>query len=180
LTSYSSRTAIPAGQSSSYDAYVDGLVAVGGTYHDIGMVWGARFLSPTGIFAGDNANAPNGFNISRHIVFMTDGDMSAYQAVYGAWGYQLLDARVAAANTSDVNLTAIHNRRLEMLCNAVKARGITIWVIGFRNQSEGDIQTPLQNCASSANHWMMAYNQAQLTQKFKDIAKNIGGLRVSK
>ncbi|WP_310222846.1 pilus assembly protein TadG-related protein [Sphingobium xenophagum] len=180
LTSYSSRSAIPAGQSSSYDAYVDGLVAVGGTYHDIGMVWGARFLSPTGIFAGDNANAPNGFNISRHIVFMTDGDMSAYQAVYGAWGYQLLDARVAAANTSDVNLTAIHNRRLEMLCNAVKARGITIWVIGFRNQSEGDIQTPLQNCASSTNHWMMAYTQAQLTQKFRDIAKNIGGLRVSK
>lgn len=180
LTSYASRSAIPAGQTSSFDAYVDGLVAVGGTYHDIGMIWGARFLSPTGIFAADNANAPNGFNISRHIVFMTDGDMSAYQGVYGAWGYQLLDGRVAANNTSDVDLTAIHNRRLEMLCNAVKGRGITVWVIGFRNQSEGNIQAPLQGCASSSNHWMMAYTQAQLTQKFKDIAKNIGGLRVSK
>lgn len=179
LTSYASRAAIPTGQSSSFDSYVDGLIAVGGTYHDIGMIWGARFLSPTGIFAANNSSAPNGFNISRHIVFMTDGDMSAYQNVYGAYGYQALDGRVAATSTDDTGLTAIHNRRLEMLCNSVKGKGITIWVIGFRNQSEGDIQTPLQNCASSSNHWTMAYTAAALSQKFKDIAKNIGGLRLS-
>jgi len=179
LTSYANRTAAPSGQASSFNSYVDGLVAVGGTYHDIGMLWGARFLSPSGIFASDNASAPNGFNISRHIVFMTDGDMSAYQAVYGAYGYQLLDGRVAATNASDTSLTAIHNNRLSMLCNAIKARGITIWVIGFRNQSEGDIQTPLQNCATSANHWTMAYTASALSQKFRDIAKNIGGLRLS-
>ncbi|SER10426.1 TadE/TadG family type IV pilus assembly protein [Sphingobium sp. YR768] len=179
LTSYASRTATPTGQSSSFNSYVDGLVAVGGTYHDIGMLWGARFLSPTGLFATDNASAPNGFNISRHIVFMTDGDMSAYQAVYGAYGYQLLDGRVAATSTSDANLTSIHNNRLTMLCNAIKGKGITVWVIGFRNQSEGDIQTPLQGCASSSNHWTMAYTASALSQKFKDIAKNIGGLRLS-
>ncbi|RJG56647.1 pilus assembly protein TadG [Sphingobium terrigena] len=179
LTSYADRTSTPTGQSSSFNSYVDSLVAVGGTYHDIGMIWGARFLSPTGIFAADNSSAPNGFNISRHIVFMTDGDMSAYDAVYGAYGYQLLDGRVAATNTDNTGLTAIHNRRLEMLCNAVKGKGITVWVIGFRNQSEGDIQAPLQGCASSSNHWMMAYTAASLTQKFKDIAKNIGGLRLS-
>lgn len=179
LASYSSRTAVPTGQTSSFNAYVDSLIAVGGTYHDIGMIWGARFLSPTGIFSADNSSAPNGFNISRHIVFMTDGNMSAYDAVYGAYGYQKQDARIAAGNTDNIGLTAIHNRRLEMLCNAVKGKGITVWVIGFRNQSEGDIETPLQGCASSSNHWMMAYTAASLTEKFKDIAKNIGGLRLS-
>ncbi|MDI1296849.1 MAG: pilus assembly protein TadG, partial [bacterium] len=179
LTSYANRTTAPSGQTSSFNSYVDGLVAVGGTYHDIGMLWGARFLSPTGIFASDNAAAPNGFNISRHIVFMTDGDMSAYDAVYGAYGYQLLDGRVAATNTNNTGLTAIHNRRLEMLCNAVKGKGITVWIIGFRNQSEGDVSSQLQACATSSNHWMMAYDGATLTQKFKDIAKNIGGLRLS-
>ncbi|MFC3441412.1 pilus assembly protein TadG-related protein [Sphingobium rhizovicinum] len=179
LTSYANRTTAPTGQSSSFNSYVDGLIAVGGTYHDIGMLWGARFLSPNGIFASDNAAAPNGFNIARHIVFMTDGDMSAYQGVYGAYGYQLLDGRVAATNTSDTSLTAIHNNRLTMLCNSIKGMGITVWVIGFRNQSEGDIQTPLQGCASSSNHWTMAYTASALSQKFKDIAKNIGGLRLS-
>jgi len=179
LTSYADRTSTPTGQTSSFNSYVDSLIAVGGTYHDIGMIWGARFLSPTGIFSADNGTAPNGFNISRHIVFMTDGDMSAYDRVYGAYGYQKQDARIAASSTDNTGLTAIHNRRLEMLCNAVKGKGITVWVIGFRNQSEGDIQAPLQGCASSSNHWMMAYTAASLTQKFKDIAKNIGGLRLS-
>lgn len=179
LTSYADRTSTPTGQSSSFNTYVDGLIAIGGTYHDIGMIWGARFLSPTGLFSTDNATAPNGFNISRHIVFMTDGDMSAYDGVYGAYGYQLQDARIAAASTDNAGLTAVHNRRLEMLCNAVKGKGITVWVIGFRNQSEGDITSQLQGCASSSNHWMMAYTAASLTEKFKDIAKNIGGLRLS-
>ncbi|HEX7877300.1 MAG TPA: TadE/TadG family type IV pilus assembly protein [Sphingobium sp.] len=180
LTSYSSRSVIPTGQSSSFDSYVNALVAIGGTYHDIGMVWGARFLSPTGIFASENAAAPNGFNISRHIVFMTDGDMSAYTNVYGAWGYQDLDLRDGPSSADNAGLTDIHNQRLQMMCNSIKSLGITIWIIGFRNASEGAIQTPLQNCATSSNHWMMAYDGATLTQKFKDIAKNIGGLRLSK
>lgn len=179
LTSYASRSAIPTGQASSFDSYVAGLVAIGGTYHDTGMAWGARFLSPTGIFGSENAAAPNGFNISRHIVFMTDGDMSAYTNVYGAWGYQDLDLRDGPGSADNTALTNIHNTRLQMMCNSIKSLGITIWIVGFRNLSEGAIQTPLQNCATSSNHWMMAYDGTTLSQKFKDIAKNIGGLRLS-
>lgn len=177
LTSYSSRTAIPSGQTSSYDSYVDGLTAVGGTYHTIGMMWGARFLSPDGIFSSENSAAPNGFNISRNIVFMTDGDMSAYTNVYGAWGYQALDLRDGPSGADNDDLTDIHNRRLEMMCNAIKAKGITIWVIGFN--SSNIMSSQLQNCASSANHWSMAYTAADLKTTFQNIAKNIGGLRLS-
>ncbi|PKN45786.1 MAG: hypothetical protein CVU59_08010 [Deltaproteobacteria bacterium HGW-Deltaproteobacteria-17] len=54
--------------------YVNSLVPTGQTYHDIGMVWGARFISPRGIFAADNETAPNGDAVARHIVFMTDED----------------------------------------------------------------------------------------------------------
>ncbi|KFD29063.1 TadE/TadG family type IV pilus assembly protein [Sphingobium yanoikuyae] len=185
LTSYASRSEIPSGQSSSFDSYVDGLIAVGGTYHDIGMSWGARFLSPNGLFAADNRNAPNGFNIARHIVFMTDGDMQAYDSVYGSYGYQKLDGRVAATSSDNTTLTAIHNRRLEMLCNAVKSEGIVVWVIGFKDppptgKTDEDMMSPqLQGCANSRNHWFMAYTPSSLRQKFKDIAKNIGGLRLS-
>ena len=177
LTSYASRTAVPTGQSSSYNSYVDSLVAVGGTYHTIGMMWGARFLSPSGIFQADNAAAPNGFNVSRNIVFMTDGVMSAYNNVYGAWGYQALDQRDGPAGASNTDLTAIHKRRMEMMCNAIKSRGIVIWVIGFSD--EDVMSSELQNCASSANHWSMNYSAAQLKTTFQNIAKNIGGLRLS-
>ncbi len=34
----------------SFNAYADSLVATGSTYHDIGMIWGARISSPDGIF----------------------------------------------------------------------------------------------------------------------------------
>ncbi|WP_246171474.1 TadE/TadG family type IV pilus assembly protein [Sphingobium limneticum] len=185
LASYSSRSATPAGMSSSFDAYIDSLIAIGGTYHDIGMMWGARFLSPTGIFASENASAPNGFNISRHIIFMTDGDLTAYDAVYGSYGYQKLDGRVAPTSTDNDRLKAIHKRRLEMMCNAIKGKGITIWVVGFKDQpplgtlDSAMLDTELQSCANSSNHWFMAYKPSTLRQKFKDIAKNIGGLRLS-
>ncbi len=185
LASYTSRSATPSGMASSFNTYVDGLIAIGGTYHDIGMMWGARFLSPTGIFASENANAPNGFNISRHIIFMTDGDLTAYDAVYGAYGYQKLDGRVAATSTNDDGLIAIHKRRLEMMCNAIKGQGVTIWIVGFKDQPPTGtldstmLDTELQTCANSGNHWFMAYNPSTLRQKFKDIAKNIGGLRLS-
>lgn len=177
LTSYASRTAVPTGQSSSYNSYVDSLVAVGGTYHTIGMMWGARFLSPNGIFASDNASAPNGFTVARHIVFMTDGVMKAYNSVYGGWGYQKLDQRDGPSGASDDDLTAIHKRRMEMMCNAIKSKGIVIWVIGFSD--EDVMSSELENCASSSNHWSMNYSAAQLKTTFQNIAKNIGGLRLS-
>ena len=50
--------------------FVDSINARGNTYHDIGMIWGARFISPRGIFASDNQSAPNGDAIARHIVFI--------------------------------------------------------------------------------------------------------------
>src|SRR3546814_16889703 len=41
------------------------------------MAWGARLISPTGLFASDNAKAEkNDRPISRHILFMTDGEMN--------------------------------------------------------------------------------------------------------
>src|SRR3546814_11169019 len=45
---------------STLDDYVDSLTPSGNTYHDIGLLWGARLMSPTGIFASDNAFTPNG------------------------------------------------------------------------------------------------------------------------
>ena len=32
--------------------------AIGGTYHDTGMIWGVKLLDPNGIFANDTAAWP--------------------------------------------------------------------------------------------------------------------------
>ena len=51
--------------SNAFDTYVGGLTAGGNTYHDIGLLWGARLISPTGMFAANNTNRQN---IQRHMV----------------------------------------------------------------------------------------------------------------
>ena len=40
--------------------YLDSLAPMGSTYHDIGMIWGGRLLSPTGLFAEENADVSGG------------------------------------------------------------------------------------------------------------------------
>ena len=97
-------------------SYVNGLVANGYTYHDIGMIWGARLASNGGIFA-DSVDTYNGMPVSRHIIFMTDGDMNPTTPSYGAYGIEGMQKRVlGTASTSEHE--ARHNQRFKMICNA--------------------------------------------------------------
>ncbi len=178
LMSYSSRSVAPVGDNSglgSFDNYIDSLSALGGTQTDVGLMWGARLISGTGLFTSENSTAPNGFNINRNIVLMTDGALTAYRDAYSAYGINSQQPRVAANTASDAELTAIHNRRFEMICNAVKAKGIIIWVVAF----DTTLTPSLANCATSSNHASVATSALALREQFKAIAKNIGGLRVS-
>jgi Flp pilus assembly protein TadG len=174
---------VVSGLSTSFAAYVDALPILGGTQHDIGMIWGARFLSPDGIFSASNsdASAPGGFQIGRHIVFMTDGTMDARNQGYGPWGISQMDGRQVPTNAQDTDngssqMNDVHYRRMEMICNAAKSKGYTIWVVGFGIAS---LPTALANCATDSDHAAVASNSTALRQKFQAIAETIGGLRLS-
>ena len=55
------------------ETYLNSLSAVGlGTYHDVGMIWGARMISNAGVFA-DSPDTHANMPVARHIIFMTDG-----------------------------------------------------------------------------------------------------------
>src|SRR3546814_3783798 len=80
--------------------------------HDVGMVWGARLLSPTGLFTDENATAPNERPISRHIVFMTDGEMAPNVPNLTSQGYEYLMQRVSGSfDTSNGELEDRLNNR---------------------------------------------------------------------
>jgi hypothetical protein len=157
----------------AFNAYVDGLVAEGGTYHDIGMLWGTRLSSPDGIFSSNVNTVPsNGGNVSRHIVYMTDGEPGAAYWIQQAYGIEYNDRRITddGYNNDDTR----HVARFRALCDAAKAKGIRVWVIGFDTALTSD----LSYCASPSSAFT-AMNSTQLNAAFQSIASQVGELRIS-
>lgn len=157
------------------NTYVNSLVANGGTYHDIGMIWGARLGNPNGIFAS-NVNAGDLPSVSRHIIFMTDGTMENYPANYTAWGVTQYDGRDAPTSTTAANLVNYHNNRFLAACTLAKSMGYTIWVIGFGQT----LTTPMQSCATTTDKAFYASNTTTLTTTFQYIAGQVADLRLNK
>jgi Flp pilus assembly protein TadG len=150
--------------------------AAGGTYHDVGMIWGARLISPTGLFASENAVAPNGKPIDRNIIFMTDGDMAPNASIYGLHGMEKLDRRVTGTMYGGTpDLETLHNRRFVALCDAARAKNIKVWVIAF-----GTALTPeLSACTNDPTRAFVATTPEALRAKFENIASRIASLRLS-
>ncbi|RXR27653.1 TadE/TadG family type IV pilus assembly protein [Sphingobium fluviale] len=170
---------------SALETYLGTLVAGGNTYHDIGMVWGARFISPTGIFASENAATPSGQPIQRHIVFMTDGDTVTTTSNYSAYGVTWWDRRQTSYAPTSTDTNNIVNARTTALCNAIKNQNITLWVVSYGGGVNSTTEARLQNCASTPNtpgaantHFFSATDTATLIAKFQQIASEIADLRL--
>ncbi|QNP43213.1 TadE/TadG family protein [Sphingomonas daechungensis] len=163
--------------------YVNGLTPTGNTYHDIGMIWGARFISRGGIFAADNPSTFNDRPVNRYVIFMTDGILEPDSAGYYSYGVEKLDRRIVGGtyntNVTDgngSNLEKRHTARWLMACNAAKQGGASIWSIGFGSS----VPSALADCASNDDQVAVSTNSTELIAKFKEIGKNIGALRLSK
>jgi hypothetical protein len=173
----------------SFVTYVDSLTAIGNTYHDIGMIWGARFISPTGIFASENAQTNSGGAIQRHIIFMTDGDTMSRVDDYSAYGISWWDRRQTTyapvddeggGAGLDSSTARMINAHLTALCTAIKNKNITLWVIGYGGATNINSATTarLQACATSGKYFA-ADDTATLISNFKQIASEIAELRLT-
>ncbi|MCX7284945.1 MAG: hypothetical protein NTX28_13020 [Novosphingobium sp.] len=154
--------------------YVTALTPIGGTYHDIGMIWGARFISTGGVFA-DGCEEYNGMPCNRHIIFMTDGAQTTYCNVLTAYGVEQNDMRTTGDGTCP-NQQARHEQRFRMICNAAKNMNVSVWVIAF----DTGLNSNLTGCASNSNQASTSTNQAGLIAKFREIGNQIGALRLVK
>lgn len=156
-------------------AYVNALTPTGSTYHDIGMIWGTRLLSNAGIFA-DSPDTFNAMPVSRHIIFMTDGQMDTDNSIYAFHGIERNDMRVSGmSNPSETELNGRHMQRFKMMCNAAKSMNISIWVIAF-----GTTLSPeMLECASNPNQASTISDRDALIDRFREIGNNIGALRLT-
>lgn len=152
--------------------YLDTLRAEGATYHDIGMIWGGRLLSPTGLFASDNADIP-GNPTRRNLIFLTDGLTSPLDISYSAYGIEALDQR-RWSSSSSLTLAQVVENRFTVACDEVKKRNVTVWVIGF-----GQSLNPVLTQCAGEGHSFFAADADDLNEVFSKIARDIGDLRLS-
>lgn len=81
-------------------------------------------------------------------------------------------ARIGAS--SDTDAVNRHVNRFLQICEAIKAKNVTIWVVGFGTS----ITTALKTCATPGKTYSAA-NSAQLNENFQAIARQISKLRLS-
>lgn len=154
------------------NAYLDTLVPMGATYHDIGMIWGARLISPTGLFASENGGT-SGAARTRHIIFLTDGQTEPYDIAYGAYGVDALDQR--RWSRDDTRTLASHvEQRFKVACLEAKKRNITVWTIAFGTT----VNQAMVDCAGTG-HYFEASNATELNEAFISIAKQMADLRIT-
>jgi Flp pilus assembly protein TadG len=158
--------------------YVNTLVGKGSTYSDIGMIWGGRLISDSGVFAASPTSF-NSFPVKKYVILMTDGYIDPDKSVYSAWGVENYDHRVSAdpypGDTTDTNN---HKKRFNLACGAAKSKGASVWVIGFGNGVGANLDPSLVACASSSDQAAFAADRAALIAKFSEIGRAIGSLRV--
>ncbi|MEZ0495326.1 pilus assembly protein TadG-related protein [Sphingomonas sp. IW22] len=165
----------------AFSSYVNSLQPSGNTYHDIGLLWGARLMSPTGIFASSNAFTPQGGEIQRHVIFMTDGDTVTSNFGYSAYGVPWYDRRnVANPGGTGGSFNNEVNARFSAICREVrKLKDTTLWVISFGDGSNSTTEQRLEQCATSGRYFT-ARDSAALQRTFRSIADQISALRLTK
>jgi hypothetical protein len=162
----------------AFSAYMTGLRTGGNTYHDIGLLWGARLMAPNGIFSSITNDTSTW--VERHMIFMTDGDTSISNTNYSAHGIHWWDRRQNDGTTipSSTWLEANTDARTQAICEWVRDENITLWVVAFGAGISDDTKENLENCATEGRYFE-ADDTAGLVTKFKTIANQISALRLT-
>lgn len=157
---------------SNLSTYLNSLQPDGGTYHDIGMIWGARMISSAGVFA-DSPATYGGMPTNKFVIFMTDGLLDTGTALYSAYGVEGYDKRVTGGDSGSQD--ARHRQRFRLMCSAIKNRGVSIWVVAFASSLDSNLTA----CASNAGQASTSASSVDLITKFTEIGKSIGAMRLT-
>ncbi|KQV68261.1 hypothetical protein ASC90_11580 [Rhizobium sp. Root1220] len=156
-----------------------------GTGTQNAMQWGYMLLNPgsrsivqaaiaTGRMSSAFANRPAAFNASdtmKVLVLMTDGVITAQ---YRPKDYNRSPDLKPDNNTMSGDTAAM----LSKVCSTAKAKGITVFTIGFELGSDTAAINGMKNCATSAAHFYQASGTG-IGDAFKSISTSIRKLRLT-
>ncbi len=134
------------------DTYLDTLTPGGQTYHDIGMIWGGRLISPTGLFAGENAD------VGARPADRAQPDLPHRRRNRPARP-RLFELRSRTARPAPLErelaaapCTQTVEKRFSFACDEVKKRNVTVWVVTFGTS----LNPMLQECAGEGHFFEAA------------------------
>ena len=158
---------------------IDGLSAAGGTAGHLGTAWAWYTLSPNwwGLWpSSDSRPAAYGSADLRKIaILMTDGE---YNTQYSATGVAVAQSWSGSCSGAANGCSTDQARAL---CSAMKAKGITVYTVGFEIGSRSSPASKLlQQCATEPNKFYNADDGEELKQAFRDIALKLSSLYISK
>lgn len=144
---------------------ISGYMPSGATAGHIGAAWGWYLLSPNWSSVLPSASAPASYGdktVHKHVVFMTDG----------LFNTSYLSGPSTASSTQVDESYA----QFQALCSNMKAKGITVWTIGF-DLHDGRAIQELKDCGG-VNAFDVKTG-ADLNEAFQAIVSNLQNLRVS-
>lgn len=163
----------------------------GGTITSEGLFWGWATLSPTAPFTEGRPYGQD--NVRKIAVIMTDGDNLLFGGSntgasspgnahwhnlsdYGAYGYLSQNRlNTTSAGTAKTRI----NQRMLTICDNMKAQGIEIYTIILQVPDQA-AKNAFKSCATSEAHYHDVSNTSALGDVFKQIAVEIGRLRITR
>ncbi len=167
----------------SLHALINTLNASGSTAGQIGIAWGWYMLSPNwGSLwpASENRPAAYGANeLLKVAIIMTDGEFNTNYCN----GVIAKDAGSGSgASSTHINCNGTNGSGFTQaiaLCNAMKAKGIIVYTVGFDVGSDASAQNLVNNCATDSEHVYQPSTGTALKDAFRSIAQDIMKLRIS-
>ncbi len=152
---------------------INGFNADGWTAGQLGTAWAWYTLSPewNSVWSASSQAGPyEADDVYKIAVLMTDGEYNTEYASH-------VRARDQYGTPNSPNGRSDEQARA--LCAAMKAKGITVYTVGFQLEDENAVET-MSTCASSTSQAFLATDGDELKAAFREIAFQLAQLRITR
>lgn len=167
---------------SSLKSLINGMDIGGSTAGQIGAAWGWYAVAPTfnTLWPSNPAGEYDPQKLLKAVILMTDGEFNTPYA----GGVIARDAGSGSGAASDhINVNSTNGDPFTQtlrLCNAMKAKGVVVYTVGFQVASGGDAARLMRDCASGPAFAFLPASNADLSDAFRAIGRDITRLRISR
>jgi hypothetical protein len=149
----------------SLKSMISAMQPTGGTDQPIGLAWAWQSLQQT-----LPMNAPaedSNYTYTHAIILLSDGLNT--------------EDRWPAYGNGNTQYGGQIDARQKILCDNIKAQGVTIYTIQVNTSTPADPTSPvLSYCASGAQNFFLLYSASQVVTAFNTIGTSLSKLRVAK